>query len=124
MIILNLTQHPSTPEQREAGVIDLQGDTATYLRQLLTFDKIQDTNFVEARAMEIAEIAVRLDIYHVMIGGEPFLMAPLEKALRFLGRTPMYAFSKQVSYEIEQEDGSIKKINTFKHEGFVVTSDD
>jgi hypothetical protein len=31
-IILNLTQHPATPEQVAAGVVDLIGDDLEYLK--------------------------------------------------------------------------------------------
>ena len=32
---------------------------------------------------------------------------------------PVYAFSKRISEDIEQPDGSIKKVSTFKHEGWI-----
>ena len=36
--IVNLTQHPATPEQLEAGVFDLTGTELAWLKNLLNFD--------------------------------------------------------------------------------------
>lgn len=46
-------------------------------------------------------------------------MSTLEKALQYTGITPVYAFSKRESKEEKLPDGSVKKINVFKHVGFV-----
>jgi hypothetical protein len=54
-----------------------------------------------------------------MIGGAPYLMAPLEVALRAHGITPLYAFSVRESVEQTQPDGSVRKIAVFRHGGFV-----
>ena len=54
-----------------------------------------------------------------MIGGAPFFMGPLERALRENGITPLYAFSKREAADIKQADGSIKKTQIFRHVGFV-----
>lgn len=54
-----------------------------------------------------------------MIGGAPYLMAPLERALRAAGVEPVYALSERVSTEEAQPDGSVRKVNTFRHVGFV-----
>ena len=40
-IILNLTQHPATPEQVAAGVVDLIGDDLETLKFLLTFEDMK-----------------------------------------------------------------------------------
>jgi len=56
---------------------------------------------------------------NVMIGGAPYLMATLEKALREVGLNPIYAFSQRVSIDKENPDGSVTKTMVFKHLGFV-----
>lgn len=56
-----------------------------------------------------------------MIGGAPYLMAPLEAELKKLGIEPVYAFSERVSEETVQADGTVVKTNVFKHVGFVST---
>lgn len=60
--------------------------------------------------------------YAVMIGGAPFLMGPLERALKELPYPPEwvgYAFSTRESVDEKQADGSVKKIAVFRHRGFV-----
>jgi hypothetical protein len=54
-----------------------------------------------------------------MIGGAPYLMGALEKALRECGFTPVYAFSKRESIDQPQPDGSVRKVAVFRHLGFV-----
>lgn len=39
-MILNITQHPATPEQIAAGVVDLPADKRAALCSLLTFDAL------------------------------------------------------------------------------------
>ena len=57
--------------------------------------------------------------WKVMIGGAPWFMSSLEKELEAKGFKPVYAFSERVSVEQKQEDGSVKKINIFRHAGFI-----
>ena len=53
-----------------------------------------------------------------MIGGAPYLMAELEKALWARGIEPAYSFSERKSVETEK-DGVVTKVNVFEHVGFV-----
>lgn len=129
-MILNLTQHNATPEQKAQLVVEPRM-TKEKIRELLTFEEIPTKEEIEARAKELARIAVseasmyagdtdnEIWITRVMIGGAPYLMGALEKALRECGFTPVYAFSKRESEEIPQPDGSVKKIQVFRHVGFV-----
>jgi len=145
MRILNLTQHPASPEQREAGVYDLPETpqkwseyTRDYLSGWLTFphpygpvreeESLPPTrDDVETHADVIAEMVLSIGhpndmdfrVTHVMIGGAPFLMAPLEKALRERGITPLYAFSRRESVEELLPDGSVRKTPVFHPLGFV-----
>jgi len=129
-MILNLTQHVSTDEQKAQLVVEPRM-CKEKIRKLLTFEEIPTKEEIEARAKELARIAVseasmyagdtdnEIWITRVMIGGAPYLMGALEKALRECGFTPVYAFSKRESEEIPQPDGSVKKIQVFRHIGFV-----
>lgn len=129
-MILNLTQHASTPEQKAQLVVEPRM-TKAKIQKLLTFEEIPTREEIEARASELAEIAAEeasmyagdtdntIWITRVMIGGAPYLMAALEKALRERGFTPVYAFSKRESVEQPQPDGSVKKTAVFRHIGFV-----
>jgi hypothetical protein len=133
--VFNLTQHPATPEQVAQGVIDPPQKIKEELRQLLTFEELPTPKEVEDRAHRIVvQLKNWLDEipfdpqtgepsiyipYKAMIGGAPFLMAPLEKALRESDFTPVYAFSLRVSEEKVNPDGSVVKTQVFKHLGFV-----
>jgi hypothetical protein len=129
-MILNLTQHVSTAEQKAQLVVEPRMCKAK-IQKLLTFEEIPTKEEIEARAKELARIAVseashyagdtdnEIWITRVMIGGAPYLMGALEKAVRVMGFTPVYAFSKRESEEIPQPDGSVKKIQVFRHVGFV-----
>jgi len=129
-MILNLTQHNATAEQKAQLVVEPRM-TKEKIRKLLTFEEIPTKEEIEARAEKLAEIAVseashyagetdnEVWITRVLIGGAPFFMGALEKAIRECGFTPVYAFSKRESEEIPQPDGSVKKIAVFRHIGFV-----
>jgi hypothetical protein len=129
-MILNLTQHVVTPEQ-EAQLVVEPRMCKTEIRELLTFEEIPSKEEIEVRANKLAEIAVseasmyagdtdnEVWITRVMLGGAPYLMGALEKAVRECGFTPVYAFSKRESEEIPQPDGSVRKVQVFRHIGFV-----
>lgn len=132
MKILNLTQHPATPEQRAQGVIDLNSAELVTLKQLLNFSEIPSQKEVKERAHDIALLASfnqlsktdDEDIFFtkVMIGGAPFLMVALEKELKAIFKEPLYAFSKRESIESMDKDGGVIKQSVFKHIGFVEAS--
>lgn len=115
--ILNLTQHASTPEQRRAGVRDLP-DTVP-LSELLTFPSLPTPGQVRETARFLASLAAETGLSTAMIGGAPFLMEPLAQELRKLGIEPVFAFSKRVSVETLNSDGSTSKTSVFRHLGFV-----
>jgi len=123
MVVLNLTQHPATPEQLADGVVDLQGDDLATLKERMTFLELPSSEDVYERAQEIARLASRLlrgqPNQAAMVGGAPFLMAPLEAALRVQGVRPLYAFSVRESVETRLPDGSVRKTAVFRHVGFV-----
>jgi len=128
-MIINLTQHSSTPEQ---GVVDLQGQELEALRESLTFRDLPTPEELEARAEYIAELAIHNGLggedddpfpEAAMIGGAPYLMAPLEQALLARGIAPLYAFSRRESVEEKQPDGTTRKTSVFRHVGFVPACD-
>ena len=137
MTILNLTQHNATPAQITSGVVDLVGSDKDLLVELLTFNTLPTVEEIESRAQKIAYIASDLMLeekanwieegldeddfeeYHAMIGGAPFLMGPLEVALKKFDIIPVYAFSVRDSIDVKQADGSVKKTAVFNHGGFI-----
>lgn len=116
-MILNLTQHPATPEQVAAGVIEPK-DKAL-VQRLLTFNNLPTREQIQSRAIELASIAVEHGAYRAMVGGAPFLMPALDAALLDVAVEPCYAFSRREVIETIMEDGSVEKTAVFRHAGFV-----
>lgn len=121
MKILNLTQHTPTPEQIEAGVVDVTPEHKLKLQSLLSFNEIPTASAIAERADAIAEIAMNYDCQKAMIGGALWLMGELEQALVLCPDSiqPVYAFSERVSEEVINPDGTVTKKVLFKHVGFV-----
>lgn len=121
-MILNLTQHPASPEQIAAGVVDLPTEIREAVIALLTVNVLPTRQEIEDRCADIAMLAATAFENHpvqAMIGGAPWMMACLESALLDQGIAPVYAFSVRESIEQSQPDGSVRKINVFRHAGFV-----
>lgn len=122
MKILNLTQHPATPEQVAEGVFEPKDKEK--VKNLLTFEKIEDCSEKWTRAKILAELAKEEfasnnGIGYAMIGGAPFFMRALENSLMKAGVIPVYAFSQRISVETVGTDGKVTKASVFKHVGFV-----
>ena len=118
-MILNLTQHAATPDQVAAGVVEPRDKPAVC--RLLTFDILPTREAVAATALALAAVVADHDLSGVMVGGAPYLMAPLQRAIEALGRviTVLYAYSQRVISEAVQPDGSVRKTQTFRHAGWV-----
>jgi hypothetical protein len=129
-MIINLTQHPATQEQKEAGVCDVAPERQKRLHQLLTFEEIPSFYELHNRAGQLFHIFEDETLNanwdeqkswpRVMIGGAPYFMSHLEDCFISEGITVLYAFSQRKSVEEQQADGSIIKRTVFVHEGFVV----
>ena len=122
-MIINLTQHNASPEQVAAGVVDVPAELKSDLSALLTFTTLPTKEELESTANKVAAMAVLCtqgsDAPAAMIGGAPFFMSILEVALRHYGIKPLYAFSERASVEKMEADGTVRKVNLFKHKGFV-----
>ena len=114
---MNLTNFPATPSQAAAGVENV-GDRSA-LSALLNFTELPTPDAISERASALADIAKEAGVDKAMISGAPYLMGPLEDALRERGITPTYAFSERVSTEVRNEDGTVTKKTEFEHKGFV-----
>ncbi len=124
MIVINLTQHAASQDQISSGVKDLTGNQLAGLKTALTFEDLPTPDEVWQRAEFIADLAKTTGENAAMIGGAPYLMAALESTLRAVGITPLYAFSKRESKEVIHSDGSVRKVNVFRHIGFIGLDDD
>jgi len=116
MVRINLTQHNASLEQ---GCEPRSEEMETRVRELLTFEELPDLEAITARAIALAEIAEQESADEAMIGGAPWLMPSLDAALRLRGIQPVYAFSRRESVEVQQEDGSTRKMTRFRHLGFI-----
>lgn len=122
MRIINLTQHEAVTEQKADGVFE--APDRQRLARLLTFERCPDRAEILFRAEALAGIARETGAVAAMIGGAPYLMAPLEAALRGVGVKPVYAWSARVSVDVPQLDKkgevkSVEKTQTFRHAGWV-----
>jgi len=124
--IINLTRHPATNEQKEAGVIDLPEDKREVLVELLTFEEPPSDKEMKERARSILALAQKEKVRQpkddpiekAMIGGAPWFMVRLEYEMYGTGLDPVYAFSRRESVEVDAGDG-VKKKTVFRHIGFV-----
>lgn len=129
-MILNLTQHAATPEQVAAGVRDVPAGHRARLTAALTFDAPPTVRDVLSRAAALAQLA--LEACHelgstpdeAMVGGAPYLMAPLERALMDVCIQPIYSFSVRESIDQMQADGAVRKVAIFRHGGFVEAAEE
>lgn len=140
LLIVNMTQHPASPEQLAAGVFDPTPEERAEISALLTFDTLPQKGEIEERAEELALTALAIlaarerslspceqerlmergtVTYFALIGGAPYLMPHLEQEMVGAGVHPLYAFSTRESVEETLSDGSVKKTAVFRHRGFV-----
>ena len=119
-MILNLTQHLATAEQREAKVFEPKNKKL--IAELLTFNSIPSSSAIHSRVKlllkEVGWEREVVDFNQVLIGGAPFLMSPLEYELFQNNFLPLYSFTNRVVEEIEK-NGIVEKTSSFKHIGFV-----
>ena len=95
--ILNLTQHPASPAQIAAGVVDLTGVELSDLKVALNFAAPPTALQIECSMETVTYLCGRHKAAAAMVGGAPWLMAFLERALRRAGVRPLYAFSQRPS---------------------------
>lgn len=115
--MINLTQHAPTPDQVASGVVDLPEAERATLRALLTINDLPTAADLAERAARIASLATGHT--SAMIGGAPYLMAPLASALREVGVIPYHSFTRRVVVETTQADGTTTKTAIFRHEGWI-----
>lgn len=131
--ILNLTQHKATEDQIRAGVFDLPDDQHAKVRDLLTFHPTVDEDGVKhpPACEQIGDAAVALarlaETAHpngdVMIGCAPWLLIELADELLACGLRVLFAFSERESVEQVQADFSVRKVQVFRHLGFIPAHD-
>ena len=104
-MIINLTQHPATPEQVSAGVVDLPPPQREVLLRLLTCsleDFAAGIDIVK-RAERVAQLAKHNGLGgdnafdpacdYAMIGGSPWVTGAIEGELQLRGIIPLFSFA-------------------------------
>ncbi|MDO4468038.1 MAG: hypothetical protein Q4C49_13735 [Bacillota bacterium] len=104
-------------EQYRFGIVDVPD--SDYVSILLTFNSLPDASELRRRANLLADYAHFIGAKEVMIGGALFFMPYLIDALNEYSITSYFAFSKRVSEDIIQEDGSVLKRSVFVMEGLI-----
>lgn len=116
--ILNLTQHEATPDQISDGVFE--PSEKDLVKALITFTRVPTVEEMLEKAGVLARIALREEASAAMIGGAPYFMAPLERALIAVNVRPCYSFTERRSSEIiDPVTGEVKKTQLFVHAGWV-----
>lgn len=94
--MINITPHKATPQQLAAGVIDLHPDDFAKLRVMLYFDSLPDTEEIETRAQDIAELASiaakDTGASAAMIDGPAWLLNDMVIALSYNGFDSVFAY--------------------------------
>lgn len=118
MKILNLTQHMATAEQGAAGVFEPADKEM--VKALITFTTAPSGAEMTERAEALARIAFNAGAEAAMVGGAPYFMAPVERALKSAGVRPCYSFTERRATEtVDPETGEVRKTQVFVHAGWV-----
>ena len=142
-MIVNLTQHKATDDQRAAGVADVADSDGlsgllTVPAEAIVASESVLAEFLESAAAEIVsryvvpvvvvarrdwmrgdhgdtEILTGFPRPRFMVGGMPALMERLIPAIRRAGGEPVYSLSVRESMDAPQPDGSVRKVAVFRH---------
>lgn len=116
-MIYNFTQHETIPYQKKFNIVDVPNQE--YLKSLLTFDVLPDSDELEKRATLIADYATEIGAKQIMIGGALYLMPYLIDELNKRNIISYFAFSKRVNKEIIVNDETVIKKSKFLMEGLI-----
>ncbi len=93
----------------------------TQMRFQNAFEGMQEIGYSDEEAETAGLAAINNAAsfeFAIMIGGAPYLMAPLESALKQCGFRVVYAYSERIGKELVQPNGKVLKSFEFKHLGF------
>jgi hypothetical protein len=117
----NLTQHTSTQEQKDQGVVDLIGNDKEELLAILNFDGDYMESDIREAVFGMEQLMDELNTcssepIQFMVGGMPNLMCGLVSLASTFKM--VFAQTARESVDIHMEDGSVRKASVFKHVGF------
>ncbi|MFR4518417.1 MAG: hypothetical protein ACLT40_00460 [Fusobacterium sp.] len=116
--ILNMSNHTLTGEQiAELSSMGYEVVELTAEDKAL-WGQMNPSNYKEFiyRVMEDSDTRYAVDAYH--IAGFPPAVVNAVCLACTLNMPALYAYSERVSEEVHQPDGTVKKVNVFKHLGF------
>lgn len=116
--ILNMSNHTLTGEQiAELSSMGYEVVELTAEDKAL-WGQMNPSNYKEFiyRVMEDSDTRYAVDAYH--IAGFPPAVVNAVCLASTLDMPAYYAYSERVSEEVHQPDGTVKKVNVFKHLGF------
>ena len=116
-MIYNFTQQETIPYQKKFNIVDVPNQE--YLKSLLTFDVLPDSDELEKRAILIADYATEIGAKQIMIGGALYLMPYLIDELNKRNIISYFAFSKRVNKEMIVNDETVIKKSKFLMEGLI-----
>ncbi|MDG4696039.1 hypothetical protein P7V44_07275 [Providencia sp. CRE-3FA-0001] len=119
---INLTTYRASPSQRELGVIDINGNIASALSELLSFHSAPQKGEMLVKANSIADIAYNLSVENetpnVLINAKAFFIPTLVAALQSRGLVPFYTFAQRST---TVKDGTVLE-KTYIHKNIVECS--
>ena len=118
--LLWCSPHTPTSEQLESlnemGIIIFLKDIKPGLISRL-MNTPSDRNNCRILADAISDVAEQYDAKIIQLGGSPLFLV---MASPIIGSGRMvFADSERISEDIPQPDGSVKKISTFRHKGWI-----
>ncbi|AZI14534.1 hypothetical protein [Avibacterium paragallinarum] len=90
-IFINLTAKEATPEQKSAGVIDVDPALRHQFNRALTFFSQPSKALIEERAAYLTTMAAQLNADYVLVDAPLFLISTLESKLKARGIQPVYS---------------------------------
>ncbi len=118
MFYINLTTYKASPAQREMGVIDIDNNVVSALKDLLSFPVSPCSALMQKRAEQIAEIAATLSSEHhtinVLIHAKMYFVPSLVSALT---RKGLESFVTYAPKTIEVNEGKITR--NYTHQDIV-----
>lgn len=118
MFFINLTTYKASPAQREMGVIDIDNNIVSALKDLLLFPVSPCSALMQKRAEQIAEVAANLSTEHhttnVLIHAKMYFVPSLVSALT---RKGLKSFVTYASKTVEVNEGKITR--KYTHQGIV-----
>ena len=113
--------HQPTTEQMvellESGKVTFLKDVAPELQQKIN-NCPPDRDVLSGMAKDL--LSFTEDYTLVQVGGSPMFLYVLGSVVgaHLSKRAMLFAYTKRISEDVPQKDGSIKKTSIFKHEGF------